>query len=59
MQKQRKLIKKCKELFRGLMHQDAHEFLNYLLNEIAESIQKQSKKGKNNQKMERKRKFKF
>ncbi|KAI9510768.1 hypothetical protein F5148DRAFT_507705 [Russula earlei] len=27
------------ELFRGLMHQDAHEFLNYLLNKIVEEIQ--------------------
>ncbi|KAF8481596.1 hypothetical protein DFH94DRAFT_401813 [Russula ochroleuca] len=27
------------ELFRGVMHQDAHEFLNYLLNKIVEEIQ--------------------
>ncbi|KAI9432087.1 hypothetical protein H4582DRAFT_1999023 [Lactarius indigo] len=27
------------ELFRGAMHQDAHEFLNYLLNKIVEEIQ--------------------
>ena len=29
------------ELFRGYMHQDAHEFLNYLLNEIAETLLKE------------------
>lgn len=27
------------QLFRGAMHQDAHEFLNYLLNKIVEEIQ--------------------
>jgi len=27
------------EHFRGVMHQDAHEFLNYLLNKIVEEIQ--------------------
>jgi ubiquitin C-terminal hydrolase len=27
------------ELFRGAMHQDAHEFLNYLLNKIVEEMQ--------------------
>lgn len=31
------------ELFRGFMQQDAHEFLNYLLNEVAEILQKLKK----------------
>ncbi len=31
------------ELFRGFMHQDAHEFLNYLLNEVAEYLVKKRK----------------
>ena len=31
------------ELFRGNMHQDAHEFLNFLLNEIAEGLQRERK----------------
>ncbi|KAI8884559.1 cysteine proteinase [Backusella circina FSU 941] len=33
-------IKEENELFRSSMHQDAHEFLNYLLNTIAEDVQK-------------------
>jgi len=37
-------LRKENELFRGFMHQDAHEFLNYLLNEVAEYIQKCNKK---------------
>ncbi|KAF8257690.1 hypothetical protein EI94DRAFT_1757233 [Lactarius quietus] len=32
-------LRDCNELFRGAMHQDAHEFLNYLLNKIVEEIQ--------------------
>ena len=44
------------ELFRGLQHQDAHEFLNYLLNDIAETIESKRKtkgqvNGKENTKM--------
>ncbi|OZJ04107.1 hypothetical protein BZG36_02848 [Bifiguratus adelaidae] len=31
------------ELFRSSMHQDAHEFLNYLLNEIVDNIQRYEK----------------
>ncbi|KAI8802786.1 hypothetical protein BJ742DRAFT_532129 [Cladochytrium replicatum] len=31
-------VKKENELFRSTMHQDAHEFFNYLLNEIAETL---------------------
>ncbi|KAG2217644.1 hypothetical protein INT45_004220 [Circinella minor] len=37
-------VKKENELFRSSMHQDAHEFLNYLLNSIAEDVQKYQKK---------------
>ncbi|KAK4491213.1 hypothetical protein RD792_001946 [Penstemon davidsonii] len=32
------------ELFRGYMHQDAHEFLNFLLNELVEILEKESHK---------------
>ncbi|KAI0040664.1 cysteine proteinase [Auriscalpium vulgare] len=32
-------LRETNELFRGSMHQDAHEFLNYLLNKIVEEIQ--------------------
>lgn len=32
-------LKKENELFRGSMHQDAHEFLNFLLNKIVEDLQ--------------------
>ncbi|ORE03397.1 cysteine proteinase [Rhizopus microsporus var. microsporus] len=32
------------ELFRSSMHQDAHEFLNYVLNTIAEDVQKYQQK---------------
>jgi ubiquitin carboxyl-terminal hydrolase 12/46 len=32
------------ELFRGYMHQDAHEFLNYLLNDIGDYLIKIKKK---------------
>lgn len=31
------------ELFAGYMHQDAHEFINYLLNELAECLEKEEK----------------
>lgn len=31
------------ELFRGFQHQDAHEFLNYLINEIGDTLQKELK----------------
>ncbi|PIA17031.1 cysteine proteinase [Coemansia reversa NRRL 1564] len=33
-------LKECNELFRSNAHQDAHEFLNYLLNEIVENVEK-------------------
>ena len=32
-------LKELNEIFRGTMHQDAHEFLNYLLNRIVEEIE--------------------
>ena len=32
------------EIFNNNMHQDAHEFLNYLLNEMAEILEKRNKK---------------
>jgi len=32
-------LKELNELFRSTMHQDAHEFLNYLLNQIVEEIE--------------------
>ncbi|THH08363.1 hypothetical protein EW146_g9020 [Bondarzewia mesenterica] len=32
-------LKEVNELFRSSMHQDAHEFLNYLLNKIAEEVE--------------------
>lgn len=32
-------IKELNELFRGSMHQDAHEFLNFLLNRIMEEME--------------------
>ena len=34
------------ELFNNHQHQDAHEFLNYLLNEAAELLEKRAKKKK-------------
>ena len=33
-------LRKENELFRSTMHQDAHEFLNYLLNAIAEEVER-------------------
>jgi len=36
-------LKHENELFRSYMHQDAHEFLNFLLNSITEFLQKQEK----------------
>jgi len=37
------LLKKENEIFRGYMQQDAHEFLNFLLNEIAEYLERKDK----------------
>ncbi|KAH9316845.1 hypothetical protein KI387_018614, partial [Taxus chinensis] len=35
-------VKKENELFRSYMHQDAHEFLNFLLNDLAETLEKET-----------------
>lgn len=43
----RKFVQKIRaenELFRGYQHQDAHEFLSYLLNDMAETLVKDEKK---------------
>ena len=38
------ILKRDNEMFRTAMHQDAHEFLNLLLNDVVESIGSHSKK---------------
>jgi len=40
-------LKELNELFRSTMHQDAHEFLNYLLNQIVEEIEGERKQALN------------
>ncbi|KAF8167504.1 hypothetical protein B0H34DRAFT_669933 [Crassisporium funariophilum] len=40
-------LKELNELFRSSMHQDAHEFLNYLLNRIVEEIEDDRKQAQN------------
>lgn len=42
-------LKKQNEIFRSYMHQDAHEFLNYLLNELVDILEKESNTTKNDQ----------
>ena len=37
-------LKELNELFRSSMHQDAHEFLNYLLNRIVEETEEERKR---------------
>lgn len=37
-------LKRYNELFRSTMHQDAHEFLNYLVNSIAEDVMVEQQK---------------
>uniref|UniRef100_A0A453IZC6 Ubiquitin carboxyl-terminal hydrolase n=4 Tax=Triticinae TaxID=1648030 RepID=A0A453IZC6_AEGTS len=39
-------LKKQNELFRSYMHQDAHEFLNFLLNELVDILEKECKANK-------------
>ncbi|KAK1313687.1 Ubiquitin carboxyl-terminal hydrolase 3 [Acorus calamus] len=39
-------LKKENELFRSYMHQDAHEFLNFLLNELVDILEKESNAAK-------------
>jgi len=41
-------LKEANETFQGFTQQDAHEFLNYLLNEIAELLEKEQKKFQKN-----------
>lgn len=36
-------VRKENELFRTFMHQDAHEFLNFLLNELVDILEKEAK----------------
>lgn len=36
-------LKEDNELFASFMHQDAHEFLNYLLNEVCDLLEKEEK----------------
>lgn len=36
-------LKKDNELFRSFMHQDAHEFLNFLLNEVCDILQREER----------------
>lgn len=36
-------LKRDNEFFRSTLHQDAHEFLNYLVNMIAEALEKEEK----------------
>jgi ubiquitin carboxyl-terminal hydrolase 9/13 len=45
-------LKESKEDFRGTMHQDAHEFLNHLLNMIVEEIEEDKKSPQNNAQVE-------
>lgn len=40
-------LKELNELFRSTMHQDAHEFLNFLLNQIVEEMDDDRKKLQN------------
>ncbi|WJX33702.1 Ubiquitin carboxyl-terminal hydrolase 3 [Trifolium repens] len=42
-------LKKQNELFRSYMHQDAHEFLNYLLNELVDILEKEAQAAKDDQ----------
>ncbi|KAG4920130.1 hypothetical protein AAZX31_18G016400 [Glycine max] len=42
-------LKKQNELFRSYMHQDAHEFLNFLLNELVDILEKEAQAAKNDQ----------
>ncbi|PKA52947.1 Ubiquitin carboxyl-terminal hydrolase 3 [Apostasia shenzhenica] len=39
-------VKKQNELFRSYMHQDAHEFLNFLLNELVDILEKEANDAK-------------
>ena len=39
-----KMLQDQNEMFRGAMHQDAHEFLNLLLNAVVENVEEHAKK---------------
>ncbi|TEB38768.1 cysteine proteinase [Coprinellus micaceus] len=41
-------LKELNEVFRSTMHQDAHEFLNYLLNQIVEEMDEERKQAQQN-----------
>jgi ubiquitin carboxyl-terminal hydrolase 9/13 len=41
-------LKEINEVFRSNMHQDAHEFLNYLLNKIVEEIEEERRQTRQN-----------
>ncbi|XP_051147198.1 ubiquitin carboxyl-terminal hydrolase 3-like isoform X2 [Andrographis paniculata] len=40
-------LRKENDVFRGFMHQDAHEFLNFLLNQLVDILEKESHKATN------------
>ncbi|KAF6754344.1 ubiquitin C-terminal hydrolase [Ephemerocybe angulata] len=40
-------LKELNDVFRSTMHQDAHEFLNYLLNQIVEEMDEERKQAQN------------
>ncbi|KAG8383533.1 hypothetical protein BUALT_Bualt04G0023400 [Buddleja alternifolia] len=42
-------LRKQNEIFRSYMHQDAHEFLNYLLNELVDILEKEARAAKSDQ----------
>ncbi|CAI9777642.1 unnamed protein product [Fraxinus pennsylvanica] len=42
-------LRKQNEIFRSYMHQDAHEFLNYLLNELVDILEKEARASKSDQ----------
>ncbi|KAH6799462.1 ubiquitin-specific protease 3 [Perilla frutescens var. frutescens] len=42
-------LKKRNEAFRGFMHQDAHEFLNFLLNELVDILEKEAQVAKSDE----------
>ncbi|KAK6125780.1 hypothetical protein DH2020_040477 [Rehmannia glutinosa] len=47
-------LKKQNEIFRSYMHQDAHEFLNYLLNELVDILEKEARATKSDQEVPQK-----
>jgi len=46
-------LRKENDLFDNYMQQDAHEFLNYLLNTIADILQEEKKTGKTKRKIKK------